>query len=110
MIGSVAVAVLPDSVAVISAGTEAATADVVTVKVALVLPYATVTLEGTDALALLEASDTDVPPDGAGAVKVTVPVEEVPPTTEVGETLTPLRPVAFSNKLVFIVAVPPVIG
>jgi hypothetical protein len=70
---------------VIVTGVDAVTADVVTVKVRLVLPAATVTLAGTVATdVLLLDSDTTVPPDGAAPVKVTVPCELLPPTTVVG--------------------------
>ena len=58
-------------------------------KVALVAPTGTVTLASTLATALLLLeSVTSAPPEGATAVKVTVPVEELPPTTDVGLTLT----------------------
>ena len=59
---------------------------VVTVKVAVVAPAATVTLVGTVAAAESSERDTAAPPAGAAALKVTVPVEEVPPTTLVGLT------------------------
>jgi len=59
------------------------------VTVALVAPTGTVTLAGTVATAvLLLESVTSAPPEGAAAVKVTVPVEKLPPTTDVGLTLT----------------------
>jgi len=63
----------------------AVTALVLTVKVALVDPAAIVTLEGTVAtdVSLLE-SVACAPPDGAGPLRVTVPVEESPPVTVVG--------------------------
>jgi hypothetical protein len=62
-----------------------ATALVLTANVALVAPAATVTLEGTLAAAvLLLESVTCAPPDGAGPLNVTVPVEELPPVTLVG--------------------------
>jgi hypothetical protein len=61
---------------------------VLTAKVAVVAPLATVTLDGTVAtLVLLLESDTTAPPLGAGALKVTVPVDEFPPATLAGLTL-----------------------
>jgi len=61
------------------------TALVATVKVALVAPAATVTLAGVLATAvLLLESVTVAPPDGAAALKVTVPVDEFPPVTLAG--------------------------
>jgi len=61
------------------------TIDVFTVKVALLLPAGTVTLEGTLAAPLLLESVTCAPPAGAGPLNVTVPVEDCrPPTTLVG--------------------------
>src|SRR6266480_1379508 len=65
---------------------DAVTALVLTVKVALVAPAATVTLEGTVAAAvLLLESATCAPPAGAAPLNVNVPVEDcVPPITLVG--------------------------
>jgi hypothetical protein len=64
------------------------TMDVVTVKVALVAPAGTVTLEGTCAAPLLLESWTTAPPAGAGPLRVTVPVTEPrPPTTLAGFTV-----------------------
>ena len=61
------------------------TTDVFTVKVTLLLPAGTVTLEGTLAAALLLESIICAPPRGAGPLRVTVPVEDcTPPTTLVG--------------------------
>ena len=57
---------------------------VVTVKFAVVFPAATVTLAGTVAEALLLDKATEMPPVGAAAFRVTVPVEELPPVTEAG--------------------------
>jgi len=57
---------------------------VVTLKVALVAFAATVTLPGTCAAALLLDNATTAPPAGAGPVRVTVPVEDEPPVTDVG--------------------------
>ena len=61
-----------------------ATGVVVTVKVAVVAPAATVTLAGGVAAALLLDKVTVSPPVGAALPKVTVPVDELPPVTEVG--------------------------
>jgi hypothetical protein len=64
----------------------AATGDVVMVKVALVAPAVMVTLAGTCATdVLLLDSVTIAPPVGAFPFSVTVPVELLPPTTEVGD-------------------------
>jgi hypothetical protein len=83
---SVVVRVTPPALAVMVTGVDAITALVVTVKVALVAPCATVTLAGTDAALLLSLSATANPPDGAAAVNVTVPSDGLPPTTDVGFT------------------------
>lgn len=65
---------------------------VVTLNVADVAFAATVTLDGTwAAVMLLLDNVTPAPPDGAGPDKVTVPVEDVPPITELGLTLTLAR-------------------
>ena len=84
---------------------------VLTVKFALVLPADTVTLDGTvatDVLLLLRL--TDAPPEGAADVRVTVPVELLPPVTLVGfsvneESVGPDEP-GFTVKLVDTVAPP----
>ena len=64
---------------------DTATALVLIVNVALVVPAGTVTLEGTlaAAVSLLESAIC-APPDGAAPLSVTVPVEEFPPWTLVG--------------------------
>ena len=59
-----------------------------TAKSALVAPAATVALAGTAATLLSVPSATTAPPAGAGALRVTVPVEGLPPNTLVGFTLT----------------------
>src|SRR5258708_37691237 len=62
-----------------------ATEPVLTANVALVAPAAIVTLEGSLAVVvLLLESVTCAPPDGAGPLNVTVPVEEFPPVTLAG--------------------------
>jgi hypothetical protein len=61
-------------------------------KVAEVALSATVTEAGTAAAELLDVSETVNPPDGAGPVSLTVPVAGPPPTTEIGSTVTLLRP------------------
>jgi hypothetical protein len=67
---------------------ELETGTVVTAKVAVLALAATVTLAGAVAAALLSERVTKIPPLGAGAFRVTVPVEELPPTTLVGLILT----------------------
>ena len=58
---------------------------VVTANVVDVLPAGTVTLGGTwAAAALLLERVTVAPPDGAAPLRVTVPVEGLPPVTLVG--------------------------
>jgi len=92
---------------VIVAVTELATETVVTVKVAVVAPAATVTLLGVDALVLLEDKLTAIPPAGAGPLNVTVPIEDVPPTTDVGERATPLSIAGVIVRLAVLVVVVP---
>src|SRR5439155_937050 len=64
----------PEIVAVV----EMMTIDVFTVNVALMAPAGTVTLDGTLARPLLLERKTTAPPLGAGALSVSVPVEELP--------------------------------
>lgn len=66
---------------------------------------ATVTLAGTLAAAVLLLDRvTTAPPAGARPVKVTVPVEEVPPKTEAGLKVTELAAAAVTVKLAVLVA------
>lgn len=69
------------------------TAAVVMVKFLVVVPAATVTLAGTVVAAMLSESVTIVPPEGAGALSVTVPVAVwQPPMTVAGLTTSETRP------------------
>jgi hypothetical protein len=65
---------------------------VVKLKVALVAPAGTVTVAGTVPTEVgLEDNVTGKPPVGAGPERVTVPTEAVPPITEVGFIVSPVR-------------------
>ena len=68
-------------------GVDVATGLVLRLKLALVPPAGTVTLEGTTAAGSLLESVTCAPPAGVGAFSVTVPVEGLPPVTLVGLTV-----------------------
>jgi hypothetical protein len=81
-----------------------ATGLVVAVKVAVVAPAGTVTVAGTWAAAvLLEVNVTAAPPVGAGPLSVTVPVEGLPLTTEVGFRPMELRTAAVTVSVVVLV-------
>ena len=68
---------------------EDATAKVVTVKVLVLVPAATVTLAGTVAAAVLLLDKvTTAPPVGAGSARLTVAVDGTPPSTLVGLSTT----------------------
>ena len=82
---SVAVCFTEPTVAVTTADVVVETAEVETVNVAVFCPDGTTTFAGTIAAELLELKVTVVPLEGASPVRVTVPVEVVPPETEVGE-------------------------
>jgi hypothetical protein len=58
--------------------------DVVTAKLAVEFPAITLTLAGTVAEELLLFKATEIPPLGAGALKITVPVDEFPQGTLAG--------------------------
>lgn len=79
---------------------EDATGMLVITKVAVVVPARTVTVAGTVArdVLLLERL-TNAPTVGALPVRVTVPVEGVPPITEVGFRLTELTCGALTTRL-----------
>ena len=85
----------------------AATAVVATLNVAVVALGATVTLVGTAATALLVLlSVTSAPAAGAGPLSVTVPVEALPPRTDVGLNVRELRAAAVTIKVAAFVVVP----
>lgn len=77
--------------AVIVTGVEVATPVVVTVKVAEFAPAGMRTDAGTVAQLLFDASVTVVPPGPLGPLRVTVPVEGLPPGTAVGVRLIELN-------------------
>lgn len=88
--------------AVMLALPEEETGMLVTLKVAVVNPPATVTLSGTVARDVLLLDNlTRMPAVGARPVSVTVPVEELPPTTEVGFSTSELRRGAVTVKVAF---------
>lgn len=84
LIVNVPVTDLPLTVAVIVEVVFAATGVALTVKVPLDEPAGTVKLVGTVALDELELNATDNPAVGAGKVSDTVPVELLPPISDVG--------------------------
>ena len=84
MMLSGAVTLAPLYLAVMVAVVEVVTAVVVTTKVAVEYPAATLTVAGTVAEGLLLLKTTDAPPLGAGLLKITAPVEGLPPGTLVG--------------------------
>ena len=79
---------------------------VVIVNVALVLPAATVTLEGSLADDELSLNDTTAPPLGAGPLNVTVPLEVDPPLRLVGFKVIELS-VAGVTFRVAVLVIPP---
>lgn len=71
---------------------EAVVALVLTVKVALVAPAGIVSEVGVVAsVVLLLARETMAPPEGAGALSVTLPLDGVPPVTLLGLSVTEVR-------------------
>jgi hypothetical protein len=73
---------------------------VVTVKVAVVALAGIVTLAGTCAAAVLLLDNvTTASVAGAGPLSVTVPVDEVPPITEAGLTVTDVKVAAVTVRL-----------
>ena len=74
---------------------------VLTVNVALLDPVGTVTVDGTIANVLLLLNPTVLPPEGAEALKVTVPVEGWPFETVVGFSVSDESPTPPQVPLVF---------
>lgn len=90
--------VVAPSVAVIVTNRFESTPEVVTEKFAVDEPAGTVTDDGTTTLPLFELNDTTVPPVGAGAFNVTVPVGELPPTIWSWEVYTLRRPLGLTVR------------
>ena len=88
---SFAVLLTAPTVAVKVATLAADTPFVVTTKVAVLAPAATTTEAGTEAKAESEARETASPPAGAIVLSVTVPMDETPPRTVVGERASDTR-------------------
>jgi len=88
VIVSVADCVVPLSVPAIVTGVLVETPVVVIGNVAVLVPAPTTTVAWTVAEVLFDERLTVSPPVGALLLNVTVPVEDVPPTTDNGETVT----------------------
>jgi hypothetical protein len=82
-----AVLLTPAYVALMEAVVTELTADVVIVNPTELAPALMLTVVGTCALALELVRAIVIPPACAGPVSVTVPVEDFPPTRELGTTL-----------------------
>lgn len=93
------------NVAVSVTGVMPSTPRVGTRKFADALPAGIVTVAGGTMLVLEDARLTTVPPRGAAALNVTVPVGKSPPTMDDGATVNPINPSGFTVKVV--VAEPP---
>jgi len=76
------------------------TAKVVMLKVAVVWPEETTAVAGTVAFELSEVRVTVIPPVGAAPFRVTVPVEGLPPITELGESETWIRTAGLIVRVV----------
>lgn len=86
------------AVALIAAVLFVVTPSVVTVKVPVVAPAAIVSVAGRVALASLEVRATVAPPAGAALVRVTVPVEVAPPSTDVGSRARVFTPNGITER------------
>jgi hypothetical protein len=81
---------------------DAVTGFVATVNIALEAPLGMMTVAGTVALPLLDESEIVAPTDGAAPFRVTVPVAEPPPPTDVGFIV---NPVSVAGVIVSVVVV-----
>jgi hypothetical protein len=95
-----AVFVRSPNVALTATTVLSAAGDTVSGKVALDARAGMVTVAGVVTRGLEEARVTVIPPSGASADNVTRPVQDVPPSTLVGLTLTLLRTGAFKVRVV----------
>ena len=103
---NVALLVTPPELAVIVAEVFAVTCVVMTIKLAELAPAGTRTLARTFAMeGLLLVRLTATPPIGAGPLRVTVPVEELPPLTDVGDIVNVERLGGFTVIVVVLVTV-----
>jgi len=98
LIDKVAVCEAAPLVAVIVADVDVVTLVVLTVNVAVVAPAATTTVAGTVAFELLDERLTVVPLGPACPLNVTVPVDVLPPITDVGERARPDSPAGLTVK------------
>jgi hypothetical protein len=98
-VGAVTVRVAVAVPAVMVSVLFAATATVDTLNVAVVAPAATVTEAGTVADGSLDERETDWPPVAAGPLMVTVPLDDAPPTSDVGASTTPVTVGAVIARL-----------
>ena len=91
LIVNVEESVVPANAAEIDADVFDETALVLIVKLDVIVPAATMTVAGMVALGLPEVRLIDEPPAGAAELNVTVPVDELPPSTVVGLIVNPTR-------------------
>ena len=106
MIVRFALTVTDPSEAEIATLVEAVTAVVDILNLAEVAPAGTVTDLGTDALLLPLARLIPIPPDGAAEPKVTMPVEDLPPTTVDGLRVSDFRTGGLTVSVAVLVAEP----
>jgi len=80
------------------------TAPVVTVKVTLFAPAGIVAVAGTcAAVVLVLLRLTTAPPEGAAPFRVSVPVEDVPPVTVLGDNVSPVNDATETVSVVVLV-------